>query len=189
VKRHRYARTAGLLAAAGLMLGCEARDVEPPGDVPAATATDPAARGQLIRLTGCVKPDAQPGRYVLASVATAGVIDGGDDQAGSEGDQARSWTTEDDTAFTDQGRAMAASTYLLLPADEQDLSRFENQRVTVRGMLAPQVPSRTDGAAATTGESEEVAQSETASKVEAGEPPPLPGLHVEEISQVADSCE
>jgi len=180
VTRHRFTLMVGLAAAGGLLLGCEAREVEAPGDVPAATATDPAARGQIITLTGCVMPDARPGQYVLASVATAGVLDG-------ETGQARSWTTDDETTWTDQQRAMAASSYLMLPADGQDLSEFENQRVTVRGILAPQVPSRTAGTEGTAGESTEVARSPTASKVEA-EAPPLPGLHVEEVSTVADSC-
>jgi len=180
VERHRFTLMVGLAAAGGLLLGCEAREVEAPGEVPAATATDPAARGQIITLTGCVMPDARPGQYVLASVATAGVLDG-------ETEQARSWTTDDETTWTDQQRAMAASSYLMLPADGQDLSQFENQRVTVRGILAPQVPSRTAGTEGTAGESTEVARSRTASKVEA-EAPPLPGLHVEEVSTVADSC-
>lgn len=184
MRRHRFTLMVGLAAAGGLLLGCEAREVEAPGDVPAATATDPAARGQIITLTGCVMPDARPGQYVLASVATAGVLDGETD---GETGRARSWTTDDETTWTDQQRAMAASSYLMLPADGQDLSEFEHQRVTVRGILAPQVPSRTAGTEGTAGESTEVARSPTASKVEA-EAPPLPGLHVEEVSTVADNC-
>jgi len=184
VRQHRYVLTAGLAMAAIVMLGCEAREVEAPGDTPPAAATDPAAERQLIRLTGCVRPDAQPGRYVLASVATGGIAQGED-----EGEQARSWTTEDETTWTDQERAMAASTYQLIPAEDQDLSEFEDQRVMVRGMLAADVPGQTAGAEATTGRGTEVASSDTASKVEAEAPPPLRGLHVEEISKVADSCE
>jgi hypothetical protein len=181
---------AGLVAAMALVLGCEAREVQPPGDVPPGAATDPAAERQLIRLTGCLRPDAQPGRFVLASVATAGTTGGG------EAEQARSWTAEDETTFADQERAIANSTYQLIPADDQNLAEFVNMRVTVRGLLAPDVPSAA-GATATAGEgdtpstgaSKEVASSTTASKVQAQAPPPLRGLHVEEISKVADSCE
>lgn len=182
MRRHRFTLTAGLIVGASLMLGCEAREVEPPGDTPPAAATDPAAESQLIRLTGCMMPDVRPGRYVLASVATGGVLQG-------DPEQARSWTTKDETAWTDQERAIAASTYLLIPAEEdQDLSQFENQRVTVRGMLAAEAPGRTAGAEPTTGESTEAARSTTASRVEANAPPALRGLHVEEVSKVADSC-
>ena len=182
MRQQRNVLTVGLAMVTSVMLGCEAREVEAPGDVPPAVATDPSAESQLIRLTGCLRPEGQPGRFVLASVATSGIMDG-------EAEQARSWTTEDETTWTDQQRAMAASTYLLLPADDQDLSEFQDQRVTVRGMLAAESPGGTAGAAATTGESTEVARDATTSKVEAEAPPALRALHVEEISKVADSCE
>ena len=86
------------------------------GDQPPSVQTDPVAERGFIRLTGCVKPDATPGRFVLASVATAGVMDAGG-QPGKE----RSWTAEDDTQA--RGTSMATSTYQLIPSGDEDRRR------------------------------------------------------------------
>ena len=133
----RIALAAGI-AAAWLTLGCgEGRqpDRQARGDEPPSVQTDPVAERAFIRLTGCVRPDATPGRYVLSSVATAGVTD-----AEAEDAQARSWTAEDDTPADARATTMAAASYQLIPGDDGDLSRYENQRVTVRGRMAADAP-------------------------------------------------
>lgn len=179
----RIALAAGI-AAAWLAVGCgEGRqaDRQARGDEPPSVQTDPVAERGFIRLTGCVRPDATPGRYVLSSVATAGVTG-----AEAEDAQARSWTAEDDTPAGARAAGAAAS-YQLIPGDDDDLARYENQRVTVRGRVAADRPEGTAGT--TPGEAaREVDRDATGSKV-AADAPPLPGFHVESVDKVADSCE
>ena len=177
---------AATLAAATLAVGCgEGRQPagEQVGERTPSVQTDPIAERGFIRLTGCVKPDATPGRYVLASVATSGVLDPeGDEQRENE----RSWTAEDEGNATAQGPAMASSTYQLIPGEDDDLSQYENKRVTVRGRLAAERPAGTSGSDEPGGT--ELDRDATGSKVVA-DAPSLRGFHVESVDPVADSCE
>jgi hypothetical protein len=178
---------AAALTAASLGLACgEGRQpgTQTPGEQPPSVQTDPVAERGFIRLTGCVKPDATPGRYVLASVATAGVL-----STDEQGEDARSWTAEGETTTAAQGSAMATSTYQLIPDDDENLARYENQRVMVRGRLAAEVPQGTGGTAGTTGETGTEIQRDATGSTVAADAPPLRGLHVESVNGIADTCE
>jgi hypothetical protein len=181
---------AAFAAALGFTVGCEARDTEVREDVPPAAATDPSAERQFIRLAGCVKPDADPGKFVLAGVSTAGVIGGA---AGDEKQQARSWTTDDEASISGQASAIAASSYQLIVPEGEDMSEFANKRVIVTGILAHETPVGTSGRAdaddaAAASPSREAQRDTSSSKVTADSAPSLRGLHVESVNRVADSC-
>lgn len=185
--RHRWSSAlTATFAAAALAAGCgEGRQPagEQVGERTPSVQTDPIAERGFIRLTGCVKPDATPGQYVLASVATSGVLDGdGDRQQEDE----RSWTAEDKGDAGAQGAAIASSTYQLIPGEDDDLSQYENTRVTVRGRLAAERPAGTSGTDEPGGR--ELDRDAAGSKVVA-DAPPLRGFHVESVDPVADSCE
>jgi hypothetical protein len=132
-----------------------------------------------------VKPDATPGRFVLASVATAGVTDAEEEQ-----EKPRSWAAEGKETATSQGAVMAASTYQLLPGDEDEadsLARYQNKRVTIRGRLAAETPIGTSGSAQAPGTETRAQTDATGAKVTA-QAPPLRGVYVESITKVSDSC-
>jgi hypothetical protein len=180
---------AASVAASLLGLGCGGgregtRESQPRGDEPPSVASDPSAERQTIRLTGCVKPDATPGKFVLASVATAGVSD-----IDGESEKPRSWAAEGKETTSSQGAAMAASTYQLLPADEdegENLAEYQNKRVTVRGRLAADTPTGTSGTAQP-GTEPRAQTDATGAKVTA-QASPLRGVYVESITKVSDSC-
>jgi hypothetical protein len=167
----------------------QARATEPPS-----VATDPAAERQFIRLTGCVKPDATPGQFVLTSVATAGTVD----EPAAKDEKPRSWAAEEKSTTQGQGTAIAGSTYqLIAPENEEpeDFAAYQNKRVTVKGRLAPDTPVGTTGKSAEPGRGTtrtdkagtEVQRDATGSKVTA-DAPPARGLYVESITKVSDTC-
>jgi hypothetical protein len=187
VAHHSIPLTLGAgLVAASLAIACgEGRQAPATrGEEPPSVQTDPVAERGFIRLTGCVKPDATPGRFVLASVATAGVLN-----TEEQRDQERSWTAEDDTPTEAQGTTMATSTYQLIPSDDEDLAEYENQRVTVRGRIAAETPTGTTGGAGSQGGAGSDVQTDAAGAKVTADAPPLRGLHVESIDKVADTCE
>jgi hypothetical protein len=177
-------------ATALLITGCgggreATRESQARGDEPPSVASDPSAERQTIRLTGCVKPDATPGKFVLASVATAGVSDV-DGQPNRE--KPRSWAAEGKETTSSQGTAMATSTYQLLPEDKgENLAEYQNKRVTVRGRLAAETPTGTSGTAQPDGSDARAQTDATGAKVTA-QASPLRGVYVESITKVSDSC-
>jgi hypothetical protein len=178
------------VAASLLTLGCgggreATRESQPRADEPPSVASDPSAERRTIRLTGCVKPDATPGRFVLASVATAGVSEISEDR-----EKPRSWAAEGKETTNSQGAAMAASTYQLLPGEDgedESLAQYKNKRVTVSGRLAAETPTGTSGTAQST-EAEGRAQTDATGAKVTAEAPPLRGVYVESITKVSDSC-
>ena len=157
------------------------RESQPRADEPPSVASDPSAERHEIRLTGCVKPDATPGRFVLATAAT----DVGDTER--QGEKPRSWAAEGDATASSQGAAIASSTYQLLPSDEdEDLAQYQNKRVTVRGRLAAETPIGTSGTDQSEGGTR--AQTDATGAKVTAQAPPLRGLYVGSISKVSDSC-
>jgi hypothetical protein len=167
------------------------RESQPRADEPPSVASDPSAERRRIRLTGCVKPDATPGRFVLASVATAGIGDGDE----GDGEKPRSWAAEGKETPESQAATIATSTYQLLPGDgdeAESFAQYRNKRVTVHGRLAAETPTGTAGTAQAPGAAGQAqtgqAQTDAAGAKVTAPAPPLRGVYVEKISKVSDSC-
>jgi hypothetical protein len=175
---------------------------------PTAGTTSASAERQIITLTGCLKRDVQPGTYALISVATAGVIDDGKSSQAQQQER----DTKGQDAATQNGRAPAADTatpdsaaslasgssYRLIPAKDdqrQDMARYENQRVAVRGRLAADTPVGTSGSAGDSGSTGAAASggtvvdSSATNTTVAGSASTLRGLQVESVRKVGDSCQ
>jgi hypothetical protein len=166
-------------------------------NTPAAEATSPAAERQIISLTGCLKRGAQPGEYALMSVATGGVLDTSPAQQKRQNDVKRgddrmqSSTSREAIESTTPGSiatAAGGSSYRLIPSESdqrKDLAKYENQRVTVRGRLAADVPVGTTGSPTPGGT---VVDSSATNATVKGSAPPLRGFQVESVTKVADTC-
>ena len=155
---------------------------EPPG-----ARADASAERQPITLTGCVHRGTEPGTFILASTATAGVTSG---QGDTRRDLPRDVNGQEHSApdrSTDTSRAQlaAASSYRLMPSENEDLGKYENKRVSIRGRLAAETPVGTTGTTPTEGRT--VDSSATNATV-AGSAPTLRGFQVVSVDVVADSC-
>jgi len=168
---------------------------------PAEGVTSASAERQIITLTGCLKRDVQPGTYALMSVATAGVVD--------DGNRAQQERRRDMKAPADKGRPAAAGTdtttagsaatlasgssFRLVAANndqQQEMAKYENKRVAVRGRLAAETPVGTSGTAgsAQAGSGGRVVDSSPTNATVAGSAPTLRAVHVESVRQVGESC-
>lgn len=148
---------------------------------------------EIITLTGCLQPGVDPGVYNLMSVATAGVIEHGPGvPAGTDGTQdSPDWTADDASTRTSSAQLAATSSYRLIAgtADERrEIAQYENQRVTVRGRLASEVPVGTTGTNEDIPRQGVVVESSPTNAEVVGAAPPLRGFHVESVTKVADSC-
>jgi len=155
---------------------------EPPG-----ARADASAERQPITLTGCVRSGTEPGTFILASTATAGVT-GGQGETRRElprdvNGQERS--AQDTSTDTSRAQLAAASSYRLMPSADENLGQYENKRVSIRGRLAAESPVGTSGT--TPSEGQTVDSSSTSATV-AGSAPQLRGFQVVSVDVVADSC-
>jgi hypothetical protein len=169
---------------------------------PPQAVTSASAERQIVTLTGCLKRDVQPGTYALISVATAGVLDDG-----SASQQQRRRDMKKPDTRTQNGppegpdtpgsvaSLASGSSYRLIPSEDeqrQDMAKYENQRVAVRGRIAAEAPVGTAGnagnAGATPSDGKVVDSSATHATV-AGSAPTLRGFYVESVRKVGDSCE
>jgi hypothetical protein len=149
----------------------------------------------------------QPGTYALMSVATAGVLDDSS-AAQQERRQDMKRPSQDGRAPTDTDTSSPAaaatlasgSSYRLIADDadkRQELAKYENTRVAVRGRLAAEGPVGTTGTAAgATGTGTQggataggtVTDSSASNATVAGSAPSLRGFHVESVKKVGESC-
>lgn len=187
---------AAVFAVTTLVAGC-GRQAPAPSQTeqqtqPTGTAADTQYDTAAVTLTGCVQRGAG-NEYVLANVANAGVMpspeapaDGNQQGTANErANQARSWTAPDSSTTESTGQMLAASTYRLVPGDE-DLSEYVDKRVAIRGRLSPDVATGTSGTAAQ--QSGQQVSSDATGATVAGSAPPLRGFYVGSVRKVADSC-
>jgi hypothetical protein len=132
--------TVALVGAFALLAACEPRQMpQADGTAHPGQQPDPAAQGRVVSLTGCLTPGDTPGEFTLASVATAGVLPG----TGEPRDDGRDYTVDRPAASPeDQAALVAGSSYRVIPTDDvrEDLREHLNQRVTLVGRVAPDVP-------------------------------------------------
>jgi hypothetical protein len=171
---------------------------------PSEGVTSASAERQVITLTGCLKRDVQPGSYVLASVATGGVLD---DKSAAQQERRKDVKRGDDRMRPDQPGAnpdtatpnsqatlAAGSSYQLIAAADdqrQELAKHENQRVAVRGRLAADQPVGTSGKTGANAPDAggKVVDSSATNATVAGSAAPLRGFQVESVRKVGDSCQ
>jgi hypothetical protein len=115
----------GILGAAAI-LGAQAPGQQPPADRPAA---QPAVEGNNATISGCLKPGASPGSFILSNAAMASAAPGG-------------------SAAPTIGTTGSTKSYNVVPKAAEDLSKHLNHKIEVTGTLAPSKPPSSAPAAA-----------------------------------------
>lgn len=114
----------GILGAAAI-LGAQAPGQQPPADRP---ANQPTVEGNKATISGCLKPGASPGSFILTNAATVPAAPGGD-------------------AAPATGTTGSTKSYNIVAKSAEDISKHVNHKIEVTGALSKSQPGAAPPAA------------------------------------------
>lgn len=117
---------ATVILGAAAILGAQAPGQQPPADRP---TNQPTVEGNKATISGCLKPGASPGSFILSNAVTVPVAPGGG-------------------AAPATGTTGSTKSYNIVAKSAEDISKHLNHKIEVTGALSKsQPPSAAPGAA------------------------------------------